>query len=361
MSLHVSRYPALSALPETWRALVAQAEATVQYDQTLTWFQVFEATALEKGEIAEIVCVEDAERRPLVCLPMKRPSGNRRTSSSLSSYYTSLYSPLWVAPPKDAAAARDALRAAMAGCDVIRFEPLASDDSSTQALIAAFSSSGYVSQGYFKFGNWYLEVGGRSFADYFKALPSQLRNTVTRKEKKLRAEPNVTVEIVTDPARLGAGIEAYQEVYAASWKVPEPHPRFVPELLQAMAERGWLRLGVVKLGEEAIAAQIWIVKDGVASIFKLAYKEQHAKLSAGSILTTTLMRHVMDVDRVHTVDYLTGDDGYKRDWMSHRRERIGLVAANLRSVGGLLFAARHIFPTWIRRHLPQRAAAAAAK
>ena len=43
------------------------------------------------------------------------------------------------------------------------------------------------------------------------------------------------------------------------------------------------------------------------------------------------MQHVIDTDHVEEVDYLTGDDAYKQDWMSHRRERIGLVAFNPRT------------------------------
>jgi CelD/BcsL family acetyltransferase involved in cellulose biosynthesis len=68
----------------------------------------------------------------------------------------------------------------------------------------------------------------------------------------------------------------------------------------------------------------------VVSIFKLAYDERFAQLSAGSVLTSQLMRQVIDVDRVAVVDYLTGDDAYKRDWMSHRRERVGVRALQLR-------------------------------
>lgn len=54
------------------------------------------------------------------------------------------------------------------------------------------------------------------------------------------------------------------------------------------------------------------------------------------------MEHVIDVDNVHEVDYLTGDDAYKKDWMSDRRERWGVVAFNLRTPHGLLAAARHL-------------------
>jgi CelD/BcsL family acetyltransferase involved in cellulose biosynthesis len=53
------------------------------------------------------------------------------------------------------------------------------------------------------------------------------------------------------------------------------------------------------------------------------------------------MEHVIDRDKVSVVDYLTGDDGYKKDWMTHRRERWGIVAFNPRSLRGLLRAARH--------------------
>jgi hypothetical protein len=51
------------------------------------------------------------------------------------------------------------------------------------------------------------------------------------------------------------------------------------------------------------------------------------------------MRQVLDVDRVSEVNYLTGDDPYKATWMTHHRERIGLIACNKRTVSGLARAA----------------------
>ena len=67
------------------------------------------------------------------------------------------------------------------------------------------------------------------------------------------------------------------------------------------------------------------------------------------VLTAALMKHVMDEDRVSEVDYLSGDDAYKRDWMAQRRERVGLVAFDPHSPRGLLAAARHFAGVWIRR------------
>jgi CelD/BcsL family acetyltransferase involved in cellulose biosynthesis len=100
------------------------------------------------------------------------------------------------------------------------------------------------------------------------------------------------------------------------------------------AAQGWLRLGLLTLDDQPLAAQIWIVKDGKASIFKLAYDGEYAKFSPGSILTKALLRHVIDIDRVTEVDYLAGDDDYKKDWMSHRRERRGIIAFNRRTLRG---------------------------
>jgi CelD/BcsL family acetyltransferase involved in cellulose biosynthesis len=205
------------------------------------------------------------------------------------------------------------------------------DAISAAAVAAALGQLGWRTERYFRFGNWYLEVAGRSFAEYFGGLSSQLRNTVTRKEKKLRQQPGLSITIAQSPAEAEVALAGYQQIYAASWKQPEPHPQFVPGLVRQLAQRGWLRLGLVQLGSEPVAAQIWACKHGVVSIFKLAYDEKFAQLSAGSVLTTHLMRHVIDVDRATVVDYLTGDDNYKRDWMSHRRERVGVRALSARS------------------------------
>ena len=60
-----------------------------------------------------------------------------------------------------------------------------------------------------------------------------------------------------------------------------------------------------------------------AYIFKLAYDEEYAKWSAGTVLTAHMFRHELDIDRVVEIDYLTGDDPYKGAWMTQRRERTG--------------------------------------
>jgi len=135
----------------------------------------------------------------------------------------------------------------------------------------------------------------------------------------------------------------------AAGRCPEPRSDFVPRLIRVAAAQGWLRLGVLRLKGEPVAAQLWLVGGGKANIFKLAYVQGFERYSAGSVLTSALMQHVMEQDQVLEVDYLSGDDPYKQDWMSNRRVRVGLVAFDPRSIRGLRAGLLHFGRRYFKR------------
>src|SRR5690606_16979754 len=98
---------------------------------------------------------------------------------------------------------------------------------------------------------------------------------------------------------------------------------------EAEGDAGRLRLGIAlgKTGEfdgQAIAAQMWTVEGDAAFIHKLAHRETAKPISPGSVLSAALFRHVIDNDRVSLIDFGTGDDAYKRDWMERVRPRYRL-------------------------------------
>jgi CelD/BcsL family acetyltransferase involved in cellulose biosynthesis len=101
------------------------------------------------------------------------------------------------------------------------------------------------------------------------------------------------------------------------------------------AREGWLRLGIACYDKVTVASQIWMVMNGTAYIFKLAYDEDYKKLSPGTVLTSFMMEYVINTDAVSTIDYLSGDDNYKKDWMSLRRERHGMAAYNPSTLRGV--------------------------
>jgi ribosomal protein S18 acetylase RimI-like enzyme len=218
--------------------------------------------------------------------------------------------------------------------DVLKLQPLSENDATE--IATQLNHSRIPALTYFCFGNWYLDVSGRSFEAYFSGLSSQVKNTVERKTKKFFAMPNATLKIISENDDLDAAISDYNLVYQASWKQDESHPDFISGLCRLAASQNALRLGIAYIDDVAIAAQLWIVADKTAYIYKLAYDEAYKNLGIGSILTAKLMRHVIDIDDVEKVDYLTGDDAYKKDWMSHRQERLGVIAFNPKTFCGLL-------------------------
>jgi len=337
----------LEELPESFLSLFEEAGHQSIF-QSLPWFQNFVRTAMAPEDRVRIYTAADAHGTPAGMLLMRstKSSTSSRKLESLANYYSCFYAAHLAAP---ASKSRETLRAiarAIAGeeprWDEIELKPLDVQSREFPELVDALKASGFVVQTYFSFGNWYLPVNGRSFVEYSQSLPSVLKNTLSRKRKKLEKTGRAKIEIVTGGQGLDAAIDAYMKVYLSSWKQPEPYPEFVPGLIRMCATLGALRLGLIYVDGEPAAAQLWIVHHGNALIYKLAYDERFADLSVGTILSATLFEHALDVDKVTEVDYLSGDDAYKKDWMSQRRERWGILALNPRTPRGLLAVARHV-------------------
>ncbi len=322
------------------------------------WFRALAATTLDDGESLRLLAASDEAGRPLAVLPLvarARRAGplTVRTLSAFVRPYTCAFAPVAdpAAPEAAAAALARALRAERRHWDVLDLSALPEEAPLAAAMPAALAAAGLPIQRYRHFVNRYAETRGLSAANYLAARPGALRSTLRRQQAKVRRDVDAQFEIVTGGDGVGPALDAYQAVYARSWKQPEPHPGFIPALVRACAEAGALRLGTVHVGEVPAAAQIWIVWEGRATIFKLAHDEAFKQHSLGSLLTLRMMEHVLALDRVAEVDFGRGDDGYKRNWLPLCRDRFGVQAFNARTAAGALMAARHIGGGAARRAL----------
>jgi len=279
-------------------------------------------------------------------LPLMQQGGNFQ---SLSSYYSADYGLEGNAIPSSDEASHLARWLRAHGAKRIELRPMHADAALLPVLMTGLRSHGYLCDTFHVSTNWYLPCAGVRGADYLASRPSRLLNTLRRCRKRLLAEPGFRLDIVVGGDALDAALDAYARVYAQSWKEPEPFPDFIPQLCRLSAAQGWLRFGVLYLGGEAVAAQIWFVKDGTASIYKLAYDSRFARLGVGTVLTAALAEHVLDADKVSEIDFLTGDDAYKAEWMTHSRQLVGLIAFDARSPSGLLRAALHFGRRWLRQ------------
>jgi hypothetical protein len=191
--------------------------------------------------------------------------------------------------------------------------PVPGEDGSAERLANAFRTAGWSVRSEPCDHNHVLAVEGRSFAEYWAQRPGQMRTTLKRKGKK------VDVEILEHFDALAWG--AYEAIYNESWKPEEGAPDLLRRFAEAEGAAGRIRLGLASSQGEPVAAQFWTVENGTAYIHKLAHRESAKPLSAGATLSAALFEHVIDRDKVELIDFGTGNDAYKADWMELDRPR----------------------------------------
>ena len=163
-------------------------------------------------------------------------------------------------------------------------------------------------------------VAGLDHDGWWESRPGALRSTVKRKAKK--GVVDIALLTAFDPAVW----EAYEAIYAASWKPEEGDPALLRAFAEAESLRSTFRMGLARIEGAPVAAQFWTVEDGTDFIHKLAHVEDSLKASPGTLLSAELFRHAIEIDGVRRVDFGTGNDAYKRDWMN-RHEPLWRIEA----------------------------------
>lgn len=322
---------------------------------TFKWYRNFVDTVIKKdsGTYGFLIAESNGEEFVVFPFMLSILKNGCRQLKSLTNYYSCLYQLVHdISVDPDGAELSHYFKELKNGpllWDVLELQPL--DQEHALFLSIKLKQAKIPNVSFFCFGNWYLEVNGRSFDEYFAGISSKISKEVNRKTKQFEKLQGAEIVIVTDNHDLDAAISAYEKVYASSWKQDEPYPEFIPGLVKIAEETGSLRLAIAYLDNVAIAAQLWIVADNTAYIYKLAYDENYRQYAVGKILTAKLMKHVIDHDKVEVVDYLSGDDPHKKIWMSHRRERWGILAFNTSTVRGCIEYAKEMLKFNIKRLL----------
>jgi len=313
------------------------------------WFENFiNSVARTIGD--EISFFYQNDKYPIVLAIMYGVNGSLRQIRSLSNYYSPLYSVVGNAVNDDSQYVADFFKTIakqLPVWDVMELRPLAQEES--QFLLKQLKMAGIPAVSFFCFGNWYLEVNGRSFTQYLAELKPKVRSTINTKTKQFEKLDGAKLVIVTTKQGLDAAIDAYETVYSSSWKNTEPYADFISGLVRTAEQTGSLRLGIAYLQDKPIAAQIWLVAHNVAYIFKVAYDEDYKHYAIGTVLTAKLMQYVIDNDKVNVVDYLQGDDPYKKNWMSHRRERWAILAFNTSTIKGNVEMVKEISKIYLKQ------------
>ncbi len=325
----------------TPRALPPAALALLGQDafSTPAWYAATLAAGLPDGGQPAFQ-VAWLGQRVLGVWPMLRQADGLR---ALVTPYTCLWRPLLHpdASQAELEAAGRALAASWRKAGVVRLDAMPAPDGAAQAVLRGLAAAGLRPLPFDHFGNWHEDVAGLGWGAYLAARPARLRTAIRRQGRRLAQQPGYAFSLVQGEAGLEAAIAAYETVYAASWKQPEPYPRFNAALMRACAADTTLRLGLIHLAGIPIAAQLWLVHRGWAGVLKLAYDETRKALAPGNVLTALMLRHVLEQDQVREIDFGRGDDDYKQMWAASRRQRGGVLVANPLSLVGALQIGRH--------------------
>jgi len=309
-------------LPESANALFEQAEKDSLFFSR-TWFENVAASLVEDDEQTMALACVLTGNKVIAILPLLMSGGN--IGYALKHRYSPLYSLLLEDNEQQQKLVLACLVEGLSQLSLkgLLLEPVADNDSHLAGLQRAMEVDGFSCDKSFRFYNWFLRVHGQSYMDYMASRPAKLRNTLSRKQRKLEREHGYNIRLFTGDD-VPKAMPDYYTVYNASWKATEQYAGFVDEMVARFSRLGWVRLAILYSKEQPVAAQLWFVHHGKASIFRLAYDKVWKSYSPGSILTAYLMEYVIDIDKVEEVDFLFGNDAYKQDWMSDRRERFVL-------------------------------------
>jgi len=303
-------------LPDTANVLFEQGEKDSIFFSR-PWFESLSIAALDGDQTMLLACVVAGDK-VMAILPLAKNAGN--TWYSLKHRYTPHFSLLLADDDQEqvlACLAEGLSRLPPLG---LILEPVADDDSNLNSLQRAMESAGFTCSRTFRHYNWVYRVQGQSYEGYMASRPANLRNTIYRKKRKLEREHGYDIRLFTGD-EVAQKMSDYYAVYNASWKANEQYRGLMDEIVARFSRAGWTRLAILYIKGKPGAAQLWFVLHGKASIFRLSYDEAWKRYSPGSILTSFLMEHVIDIDGVEEIDFLTGNDAYKQEWMSYRRER----------------------------------------
>src|SRR5262249_10247013 len=137
-------------------------------------------------------------------------------------------------------------------------------------LVAAVTRAGLAAREHVASPNWYLPCQGMSYLDYLASRGAKRRTKWLYERRRLEKMAGVDSRIHTQAGpELETAIADYYAVYGKSWKASEPYPGFHAGLMRMAASQGWLRLGILRFDGQPVAAQLWLVYGGKASIVKV--------------------------------------------------------------------------------------------
>jgi hypothetical protein len=154
-------------------------------------------------------------------------------------------------------------------------------------------------------------------ADYLAQLNPRTRQRLRRQARKLCTEKNAQLEKFTAPGQVHQFLKQLDEIYGDAWQAKrlgyrqrntEAQHRF----LSGIAQCGWLRSYTLTADQQPVAYLLGYQHDGSYYYSEIGYRQQWSDYSPGAVLTYLFLEDLFQDNRPKLVDFLVGDQPYKR-------------------------------------------------
>lgn len=266
-----------------------------------------------------------------------------RVATSLTNYHT----PAWGIVAVDEAARRamaDAIMRSSATRISIQFLSAAGRDREALEVAAARSGRHLLVRVLEHCPIVDTSVGWPAFE---ASLRGHFRRELRRRGRALGETGAVSFEVLGGTDDLERLLDAGFAVEAAGWKGERGTAiasragteAFYRSIARWAAERGWLRLGFLRLDGRAIAFDFALEADGTHALLKTGFDPAFRRFAPGMLLRGAMLRNAFDtgVVRYH---FLGHDDPWKREWTEVTDTQL-LVQAFSRRPAGIVDWAAH--------------------
>lgn len=148
-----------------------------------------------------------------------------------------------------------------------------------------------------------LDVAGRHFEDYWEGCSLRLHEQVAAGSRHLNVE---VADLITPRLQ--------EELDLVGGDDP-----FLRDLVQDATLDRSLRLGIARIGDAPVAAQVWTMEDAGGFCHWRGEDREARHLFPSAQLTASMLRYLINVDHAQAIDFGRGDEGELADWADERR------------------------------------------
>ena len=312
-------HPAVAPVAGAWEELAAATGAApwLWPGWIDAWWRAF-----GRGRL-EVVTVTRGDELAAV-LPLMRHQGIRGPAAN---WHTPAFAPVFA----DDAALEQVVRSPFDGsrAPVVTLRPIPEEHPSAEALHTAARAARYRVLERVHMRSPYVALDG-DMASFLKRRPpgASVLKDIRRCRRRLEDEGDVRFEVRDGTERLDALLDEGYEVEAAGWQgaagsaiasLPETRA-FYTGIARWAAERGWLRLLFLRVGDRAVAFDYCLQHGGVLYDLKGGYRLEYRKQGPGKMLALEAIGWAYE-QGLRELDFLGDDDDYKLQWTDRVRHR----------------------------------------